>query len=358
MVRGVDASTDVKVVSNRWKLDGWSEPPNDSVVGTPERHPGSVRRSSHVNVTWPGGGGTPMLLRGRARDLLTPVSGDPQLIALDEMAMEVNGQTVASLEVQPHRVGVEALIGKSTSRRFRSSLDEALPDDRENGTLLYFMLDDIAIVSRIGGIAWSQHRPPALPAENDSEELSTLRERMRHGPAICSGLRPGGYNDISFDRRIAWPHHFRIAGDLANPADPWAWHEIDSAPEVCFRRRRRIDMWRGPQAIEVDAHYRDSVWGDKHTELSLHEYSLQATVDPQSHALLSVSVTPRVLPFPECPSASQHATNLVGMTVAEFRETVAHSLRGLECCTHLNDMLRGLSELPTLVQLLRLPGSG
>lgn len=351
-MRRVGESARVKVVSNRWTLDGWAEPPDDSVVGAPERRPNSVRRSSHVNVTWPRGEGTPALLRGRARDLLTPPSGDPRVIALDEMAMEVEDQNIVSLEVHPHRAGAAALVGVSSSKRFRSSLDAALPGEQTSGTPLYFMLDDTAIISRIGGIAWSQHRPPALPAEEDSEELSTLRERMRTGPAICSGLRPGGYNDISFDRRIAWPHHFRIAGDLDRVDDEWAWHEIDAAPEVCFRRRRRIDVWTASGTFAVDAHYRDSVWGDQHTELSLHEYSLRASVEVSSRTLQSITVTPRVLPFPECPSASQHASDLVGMTVADFRSTVANRLRGVECCTHLNDMLRGLAEVPVLVESL------
>ena len=339
----VGAPTNVAIVSNHWKLDGWSEPPNDSVVGTPDRHPGSVRRTAHINVTWPGGEGAPMRLTGRGRDLLTPSSGDPQPIAYDEMDMEVDEQLIASVEVRPAREGVKALVGSHSSRRFRSSLDAALPGERAAGTPLYFMLDDIAILSRIGGIAWSQHRPPALPQDTeDSEELNAVRERIRRGPALCSGLRPGGYNAISFEKKISWPHHFRIAGDLSNPDDPWAWHELG----------RVVDVWRDADSIEVDAHYRDSVWGDHHTELSLHEYSLRATINPKSHALLSVAVMPRVLPFPECPSASQHATSLVGTMVDDFRASVNESLRGLECCTHLNDMLRGLAEVPALAQLL------
>jgi len=349
----VAAPTNVAIVSNHWKLDGWSEPPNDSVVGTPDRRPHSIRRTAHINVTWPGGDGTPMRLRSRGRDLLTPSSGDPQQIALDEMDMEVDEQKIVFVEVRPAREGVEALVGRHSSRRFRSSLDAVLPGDRAAGSPLYFMFDDVAIVSRIAGIAWSQHRPPVLPQDaEDSEELSAVRERIRRGPVLCSGLRPRGYNAISFEKKIAWPHYFRFAGDLANPQDPWAWHELHRAPEVCFRRRRRVDIWRETDSIEVDAHYRDSVWGDQHAELSLHEYSLRATFNPKSRTLLSVAVTPRVLPFPECPSASQHATNLIGTSVDDFRTNVDQRLNGLECCTHLNDMLRGLAQVPTLARLL------
>ena len=343
----------VAIVSNHWKLDGWPEPPNDSVVGTPERRPHSVRRTAHINVTWPGGDGTPMRLAGRGRDLLTPPAGDPQQIALDEMEMEVDEQQIASVAFRPDRDGAAALVGSHSSRRFRSTLDAALPEERAAGSPLYFMLDDIAIVSRIGGIAWSQHRPPVLPGDaEESEALNAVRERIRRGPVLCSGLRPGGYNAISFEEKIAWPHHFRLAGDLTSPGDPWAWHEVGPAPEVCFRRRRRVDLWREGGSIELDAHYRDSVWGDQHAELSLHEYSLRATLDPGSRTLLAVVVTPRVLPFPECPEASHHAAELVGTPVDEFRTSVNERLVGVECCTHLNDMLRGLAEVPALAQLL------
>ncbi len=296
-----------------------------------------------------------MRLSGRGRDLLTPASGDPRPIALHEMTMEVEDQKITSFDVRPHREAIGALIGANSSRQFRALVDNVLPHDKEAGTPLYFMLDDVAIVSRIGGMAWSQHRLPVVSQEaEDSKQLNAVRDRIRRGPTLCSGLRTGGYNDISFDEGIAWPHYFRIAGDLDYPGDPWAWHELDVPPQVCFRRRRRIDVWPNPSSdsIEVDAHYRDSVWGDKHTELSLHEYSLQVSIDRGSHALLSLTVTPRVLPFPECPSAAEHATNLVGMNVEDFRTTVVDRLRGLECCTHLNDMLRGLAEVPALVRML------
>jgi hypothetical protein len=348
----VDTSTPVAIVSNRWTLDGWPEPPNDSVVGTPVRRPGSVRRTTHINATWPGGEGAPMLLSGRARDLLTSATGDPQVLALDELMMEIEDQRVRLLEVHPRREGTDSLIGVSSSRKFRSLVDGVLPDERSIGTPLFFMLDDVPMLSRIGGVAWSQHRPPVFPQDGEaSEQLNALRERIRTGPAVCSGLRPGGYNAISFERSIAWPHYFRIAGDLGS-SDPWAWHDLDPAPNVCFRRRRRVDAWLGSDVIEVEAHYRDSVWGDQHAELALHEYTLVATIDPTSNRLLSVAVAPRVLPFPECPSASEHATDLVGMAVEAFRGSVDQSLRGLDCCTHLNDMLRGLAEVPAMVRAL------
>lgn len=342
---------DVNIVSNRWSLDGWPEPPDESVVGTPPRRRRSIRRTSHLQATWPKGDEFPMHLSGRARDLLTPSEGAPEVLRVDQIEMEIEGQRVASLAVEPRRDGVDELIGVSSSRRFRSLVEAALPDDTTSGTPLYFMLDDVPMLSRIGGVAWSQHRPPAQPQnEEASAQLTAVRERIRLGPAVCSGLRPGGYNALSFERDIAWPHHFRIAGDLTNTGDPWAWHEIDEPPPVCFRRRRRLDIWRAGALIELEAHYRDSVWGDKHTELALHEYSLRAAIDPGTKTLSAVTVTPHVLPFPECPAAAAHASDLGGMSVDAFRRSVDERLRGIDCCTHLNDMLRGLAEAPALAE--------
>ncbi len=62
--------------------------------------------------------------------------------------------------------------------------------------------------------------------------------------------------------------------------------------------------------------------------------------------------TPRVLPFPECQWAAPHAEQLKGTPVTSFRATVQQTLTELHACTHLNDMLRGLAEVPALVKAL------
>ena len=78
--------------------------------------------------------------------------------------MEVDEQRIASVKVHPARDGAEGLVGSHSSRRFRLSLDAALPGEKATGSPLYFMPDDVPTVSRIGGIAWSQHRPKRAQA--------------------------------------------------------------------------------------------------------------------------------------------------------------------------------------------------
>jgi Protein of unknown function (DUF2889) len=62
----------------------------------------------------------------------------------------------------------------------------------------------------------------------------------------------------------------------------------------------------------------------------------------------SKSARPHVLPFPECQWAPEHVTLLTGRHVTTFRTDVQSTLTELQACTHLNDMLRCLAEVPTL----------
>jgi hypothetical protein len=85
---------------------------------------------------------------------------------------------------------------------------------------------------------------------------------------------------------------------------------------------------------------------------------LSATADAQSLRLLSLEAQPRVLPFVECPSATANLSRLLATPLPELREKVLAELRGTVGCTHLNDALRALAEVPALAeQLANLIGS-
>jgi hypothetical protein len=46
------------------------------------------------------------------------------------------------------------------------------------------------------------------------------------------------------------------------------------------------------------------------------------------------------------------AARMVGQNVGEFRQAVLDTLAGTLGCTHLNDVLRALADVPTLARLL------
>ena len=60
-----------------------------------------------------------------------------------------------------------------------------------------------------------------------------------------------------------------------------------------------------------------------------------------------------MLPFPECQWAPEHA---VARSSADrcrrFRTDVQTTLTELQACTHLNDMLRCLTEVPALAAVI------
>jgi hypothetical protein len=345
-------------------IDDLEPPPDDSVVGTPARRPDSVRRTANINMVWPGGVGTPMQLRGRARDLLTRSDGTAVVLDEAEMVVDVGlGRTIEAITVVPERAHIGRMVGAQGGSRLRTAIDEAVPGEREHGTPLHFILDDIAGATLIAGFAWTQGRKagdpvpvgmtqnpfgnaPSAPVPTPGNEPG-----MRKGRIICSGLRPNGFMQVKREQGEFMVHHLRLAGDLSSD-DPWAWHDIEPAPEVCMRRRRRIDAWRDGDMIAVDVHFRDSLWSAEHVELALHEYTVQAQIDPTTLTLHQIEAVPRVLPFPECPWAAPHTTMLVGHDVGGFRTDVQETLTELQCCTHLNDMLRGLTEVPRFAAVL------
>jgi hypothetical protein len=68
--------------------------------------------------------------------------------------------------------------------------------------------------------------------------------------------------------------------------------------------------------------------------------------------VLSLEPDARILPFPECPGAIANTQRLVGSSLGDIRDEVLRQLRGPEGCTHLNDAMRALADVPVLVKSL------
>jgi hypothetical protein len=335
--------TDISVAAPR----PLPEPLDDSQTGTPPRRPGSARRTSSIDMVWPEGIGTSLHLEGRERDLVTTRAGDA--VVVDEAALHAvldMERRITAIASTPSRAGIEGLVGAQGGTYLRSAIDEALPGEREAATPLHMLLDDIAGTSLIAGFVWTRHMDP--------EEFAARRQQapqgfgQRKGKVICSGLRPGGSAQQAFAGERESVHAIRTAGPLVADDDEHAWHEFPERPVVSMRRHRRVDVAPVDGGLEVDAFFRDSYWEPDGTEMALHEYNVAATVDAASLTLASVEATPRVLPFPECQWAPEHAVLMVGRPIDTFRTQVQTTLTELQACTHLNDMLRCLTEVPAL----------
>jgi len=294
-------------------------------------------------MTWPGGLGTQLRLDGRARDLLTPVAGPPVVLADDEVSVGVApDRTLEDIVATPARPGIDGLVGARGGAQLRAALEEVVPTERAGSTPLYLLLDDLAGASLIAGFAWTRvvdvfRRPPG-------ERPQPPRQQMM---GICAGFRPGSSTlaaDGSISREMR--HNVAPAPPLADAADPWSFHELAPHPAVAMRRARRIDAWLDGDAVVVDAMFRDSCWEADGTEVAVHEYGLDVVIE--DGVVSSVRAEPRVLPFAECPAAAPNAPWMVGARADELRDEVLVRLRSTDCCTHLNDALRALADVPHL----------
>jgi Protein of unknown function (DUF2889) len=329
-------------------------PPRKSAGAAPVRMPDSVRRTSSIDVSWPNGRAGNARLIGRARDMVTPlVGGTPQVIAEDAFEAWLQpDRLIVSIESVPPRPTLSQLIGSRCGGGLRKVIEAAVPAERHNATPLYLILDDLSGTSLVSGWAWSQWDPDWMTVTRDALKNFDLEKAFRSRVGICAGFaeRSSGL-EVTTDRSGT------PTTELRNPDDPEGWHRFtDQAGAVGMRRARRIDVRFHEHdkntLIVIDAAFQDSATTPDGGRAVVHEYSLSAIADAESLRVLSIDAQPQVLPFVECVNAVPNVSRLIGVPLPELREKVLAELRGTAGCTHLNDALRALAEVPALVNHL------
>ncbi|MDE8653557.1 DUF2889 domain-containing protein [Novosphingobium album (ex Liu et al. 2023)] len=326
----------------------------NSAGPAPPRAPGSVRRTSTIDVGWPDGPWGDMAFTARARDIVTPLAGGaPQVCAEDGFEATIDrDRTIVAIRTFPHRAGEARLAGHRGGGHLRRALEEIMPEERREGTPLYLILDDISGASLVSGWAWSQWTNDWLHARDGSFDEAQFARAMAERVGICVGFAPGAtVHRLGAGRR---PSSGAPTCDLRDPHDPQGWHAYAEQQGVGLRRARRIDVTRG-EAIVIDAAFQDSATRPDGGRQALHEYRIMARVTPDTLGITAIEAEPRVLPFPECPGASRTLDRLIGAPLGDLRAIVLERLRGTAGCTHLNDALRALAEVPRLVSLLDQP---
>jgi Protein of unknown function (DUF2889) len=326
-------------------------------AGTPERVPGSVRRTATMDMLRPDGLLGPLVLNGRARDLATGPDGAGTVLADSECTARVDfigGRVLTEISTTPDRPVLQAVVGTRVSSGFRSAVLAADPCLAAEDGLLNLLLDDFPVATLVSG-----HAMGAGLARQGRTTLSLSlaeatgqpgAERHRFPRNLCAGFADGGtiMNDVDATGRpplVTGPQAPSLFTD-----DHLGWHETGRLPPHAMRRSRRMDVTPGPLA-SVDVLFRDSHVDGDGIETIVHEYTVAATVDTRDGILTSCSATPRVLPWVECPAAALSAGRLAGLPVAGLRRHVRDTFLGTSTCTHLNDTLRSLEDIPALLQL-------
>lgn len=317
----------------------------------PPRLPGSVRRTTSIDSHWPHGFGEPWEMTGRARDVVTPLDGG----ALSEVARggflitASPRREIQAIRTSPRHPREQELIGVRAGGASREALGAIMGDVR--GTPLFQLLDDFAGASLVAGWIWSEWIDDwAARTEQVRAQAGAGRDGQMEN--ICTGFARGA-SSLKADGRPAMDVQSRTeVGPLGNPDDPHGWHDMPRQEGPQMRRARRIDVYRDGDLLRVDSGFQDSGSTPSATRRAVHEYRVHAEIEAASMRLVSLQALPMILPFQECPGASVKVGRLVGMPVAEFRAAVPITLPGTLGCTHLNDVLRALADVPTLAASL------
>lgn len=317
----------------------------------PLRRPGSIRRTTSLDSDWPDGFGQPWIMTGHARDLLTPEAGEAVVLAEGGIEIRTSpAREILEISATPAHPRLAEMIGVRAGGASRQALAATLGDMR--GTPTFQLLDDFAGASLVAGWIWSrwiddwQARMRARAAQSGTAG----KGRMLN---ICTGFAEGA-SSLAEDGGVDHEDQSSTeVGPLANRADPLGWHAMPvQAGRAQARRARRIDIWRDEGLLKVDAGFQDSGPNPQGTRTAIHEYRVHAEIEEATGVLVSLQALPLILPFRECPGASIKASRMIGTQVDSFRQAVLDSLVGTLGCTHLNDVLRALADVPALAQLL------
>jgi hypothetical protein len=251
------------------------------------------------------------------------------------------------------------LLGRTAGRGFRAAL-QPLTESGPTGRLLRRMLWDLPILAQVAG-------QTALLDHDAARAEMTFNRR---GTDQCSGWRADG----EMMRRVDGN-----AGILVMPLGPRTTHSLTErwigrqpalAP-MATRRERVLEVGsRDPAGLRdlrgqgpVTVRYRDSYADPDGLSRALHEWTVHTVLADSGLGGSGLAgsgdarfgkfaVEAGRLPWVECPAAGLSAHRLDGHAMADVEQMIGAGFAGISTCTHLNDTLRGLAELPDLIASL------
>jgi hypothetical protein len=299
-----------------------------------------------MDFTWPDGMQGDTVLDGRARDLRTSDDGAATVLATASLRMVTDPRRVIKeVSSTPGVDGLQGLAGESAMSGFRRRLAATGTAAAAAGTPLFQLLDDVPGATLVSGAAWQRW----YDMDRYLEIKADVAQRVMTD--VCTGYQQGS-SALQPDGTLRWRQDRRPAVDIDATGDDLAWHHHARPDGVAMRRARRIDVWLAGPVIGVDAFFQDSSTLPEGGRVSIHEYTLTAEADLETGTVRAVTPVPRVLPYDECPLAVGHVAALTGLPLSELRGAVLERLRGPLGCTHLNDMLRALADVPALARHL------
>ncbi len=338
--------------------------PHDPVTALAPRRPGWVRRTTTIDTTRPEGLDGPSAVDARGRDLLTDDDGVASVLAEARFEARLDNPAATLLELRG--TGADALgvlVGLSVRGGFRARAAEAIAASATQGPsviLVNQLLDDLPGATLVAGFA-VQHAATVAGRDIVRDAAATPVDDGPRSPGadlmlgqadLCSGWAA---DSIMFTTLRSTGTIMTPLGPAAPPLldgdDPDGVHELAPLPPHGMRRLRRLDL--GPLDADgtcaFDGHFRDSHVDGDGLETCVHEYAISGRIDADSSTVVAIETQARVLPWQECPGALASAQRVVGVPLHRLRPMVRAEMRGSSTCTHLNDTLRSLHDVPDLL---------
>jgi len=321
---------------------------------TPPRPLHSLRRTASQQAYWPDGIGRNYEMISRARDLFTGASPDETtLCGEDWVTAQMQIDTVVnSFSASRCAAELSQLTGLRVGGQLRKAVAEALPDEPRNSTRLYRMIDDMAGGAFLSGASWQSWLAGGMDDYAKAIGMGSVMKMVMEG--TCQTYAPGSpalHPDGRQNQELAYRSIGLIAADRS--VDPDAWHEMPAFDGPNQSRLRFMDVWREGGKVRVTFGFQDSsAFPGTDLRRLFHEYRGQAVVDPDNFILEEIEMEFGSLPYTLCHNAAVSPQQLVGRSLADFRKTVIDLLKGTAGCTHLNDSLRTLQDVPALVRTL------
>jgi Protein of unknown function (DUF2889) len=290
-------------------------------------------------------------MTGHARDVFTPLSGGtPQI--LDEGRYTITAspiREIMAIEATPTLPEIQQMVGIRGGGASRIALARIL--GHIEGTALYQIMDDFAGASLVSAWLWSIWTDDF---DRLTAQVSGTISAGRGGQMlnVCTGFAEGSSALAADGGPDNMGRNQTIVGSLVNPADPEGWHHLPEQSGPKFRRARRIDIWREDGLIRVECGFQDSGSNPAGGRTAVHEYRLSAAINAADMRLVSLDPEAHILPYRECPGAIANVQRLIGRPVSALRTDVLQSLPNIMGCTHLNDVLRALADVPFLAKAL------
>jgi hypothetical protein len=359
--------------------------PHRAVPATAPRAPGSVRRTTTIDITRPEGLTGPVVAVLAGQDLATAADGRASVLRRTAFSLGIDQRTGAVTTVAagspaggavdrdahdpdlgPDAVdrgpdhgaepgvepaaepgvelgvdGLDELVGSSVRSGFGRRLAALLATDAAARSLRYSLLEDLPGALLVSGFA-------PLRAGLLAGNVELAKKSGRAQADICAGWATGSPVHVA----LAEHGHTAVPRGPSAPVlervDPLGWHPLDALGVETVRRRRQLDVVRDPGGgLRVQAHFRDSHAGEER-EMVMHEYAVEAAFGDDDR-VSRVEVDPRVLPWAECPAATASAGRVVGVGLDDLARYARAELVGPSTCTHLTSTIRSLVDVQALV---------